>query len=752
MLDSDPETMELILRRRFAALFFLTCWFSGLAEAQSLSGFTRNDNIPVNGTSVPQTLAWAGGMNFLQYSEIDLDMDGTKDLFVFDRSGNKITTYLNLGTANQVSYVLAPQYVYRFPVLHDWAILRDYNCDGKEDIFTCTVAGFSVYQNTSTISAGLQFQLVESLVLTNRSPNSSNFMGNLYVSTIDIPAIRDVDGDNDLDVLTFSNGGTQVEYHKNMSMERYGVCDSIEYIVSTNCWGVFSENISNASVSLNQGCLPVPIAQLHDNIRSDERHSGSCLECINVDGDSLTDVLIGDVGSTHLMMLHNNGTINNALIDTYDGTYPSNSVPVNSDIFMCPAHIDVNNDGKRDVLVSPASPSASANKFSSYYYRNTGQDDSVVSLYVQDDFLQENMIDVGEGSYPVLFDFDSDGDKDLLIGNYGYYASTGQYPSKIALYTNSGNVNTPIFTFTTDDFASLYANSTSYSCMIPTFGDLDNDGDKDMIVGDLSGNIHYFKKTTGGPQNFTLFAANFGGIDAGDYAAPNLCDVNRDGRLDLLIGSMNGRVKYYENTGTVAAPVFTLMNTTFGGIDVRQPGWFSGYSTPHMVDDNGSYSLVVGSERGWLYKYDNIDGNLSGTFTLTDSMYISWREGGRTACAIGDINNDGLFDAIIGNYAGGVSLFMGDNNVSTANNSQTGIFTISIYPNPATNEFKIECRASNIPASAYSITDQSGREVKTGQLNSQLTSVDCSNLSNGMYFCTIIFVDGSRGTEKIMIE
>jgi hypothetical protein len=716
-----------------------------------LSGFTRNDNVTVTAASVVQPLAWAGGMNFLQYSEIDLDMDGTKDLFVFDRSGGKITTYINTGTANQVSYVLAPQYVYQFPLLHDWALLRDYNCDGKEDIFTCTVAGFAVYRNVSTTSSGLQFQLEEALVLTNRSPNSSNFMGNLYVSTIDIPAIRDIDGDNDLDVLTFSNGGTQVEYHKNMSMERYGVCDSIEYIVSSSCWGVFSENISNASVSLNQSCLPVPIAELHDQTREPVRHSGSCLECINIDGDSLTDVLIGDVGSTHLMMLHNNGTVGSAYIDTYDATYPSNSVAANADIFLCPSHIDVDNDGKRDVLVSPASPAASVNKYSSFFYRNTGADDSVVSIFVQDDFLQEHMIDVGEGAFPVLFDFDSDGDEDLLIGNYGYYTASGQYASKIALYTNTGNATSPQFSFTTDDFANLHLLQISYSCMVPTFGDLDNDGDKDMIIGDLSGNIHYYKKGAVGPQNFSLFAANFGGIDAGDFAAPDLVDVNRDGKLDLLVGGMNGRVKYYENTGSVTSPTFTLINSAFGGIDVRQPGWFSGFSVPRMVDENGDYSLVVGSERGWLYKYDNIDGNLSGNFTLTDSMYISWREGGRTSGAFADLNNDGLFDAVIGNYSGGVSLFYGDSNVSTSDNISEVQPAFEVYPVPAGKLLTIESSLS-FPAEKYSITDQCGRIVSEGAITSNKTEINCGELSAGVYLCTVHFSNGMRSSKTIIIE
>jgi hypothetical protein len=95
---------------------------------------------------------------------------------------------------------------------------------------------------------------------------------------------------------------------------------------------------------------------------------------------------------------------------------------------------------------------------------------------------------------------------------------------------------------------------------------------------------------------------------------------------------------------------------------------------------------------------------------------------------------------------------MGDNNVSTANNTQAGMNTIILYPNPASNEFIIECGTGNTRAHSYSITDYSGRVVQTGQLSSRLTAVDCSSLSNGMYFCTVIFEDGSRGSRKIMIE
>lgn len=728
----------------------VTLLFNGLIKAQMAMNFVRFDSVPVYANTQLLSMAWAGGMDMLQYSEIDLNQDGIKDLFVFDRSGNKITTYVNLGTANQVSYVLAPQYVYNFPVMHDWVLLRDYNCDGKEDIFTYSIAGFSIYENTSTVSSGLQFQLKELLVNTDRSPNSSHFIGNLYVSPIDLPAIRDLDGDGDLDILTFSNGGSQVEYHKNMSMERYGVCDSIEYIVQSNCWGKFSENASNASIIMNSGCLPVPLAPNGgDNLRLQVLHSGSCMECFNFDGDTVQDVLIGDVGSPHIVYVHNSTWPDSAIVDAWDSAYPAANIPVNVALFPCPAHIDVNNDGKRDLLFSPSAITYNANKFSSLYYKNTGSNSAVVANYQQNNFLQENMIDVGDGCYPVFYDYDLDGDLDLLIGNHGYYSATGPYQSKIALFSNSGGPTNPIFSLATDDFAGIFAANYGLMNMAPTFGDLDGDGDKDMLIGDFSGQVHFFRKGTG-PQNYTLVTANYQSIDVGDFAVPQLFDVNGDNKLDLLIGAKNGKISYFENTGTIAAPVFTLMSSNFGGVNVCEPAWYTGFATPVMFKDNGSRALIVGSQRGWIYRYDNIDGNLGGTFTLTDSQYVSWREGGNTMPAIGDVNGDGLYDVVIGNYAGGVSFFKGDNNVSTFNIDHNINDHVTVFPNPVNNDMTIETDFVN-SETKFSLSDAAGKIVRTGTMINRYTVVSCTDLAPGLY---ILFINTPSGiiTRKVIIN
>lgn len=299
----------------------------------------------------------------------------------------------------------------------------------------------------------------------------------------------------------------------------------------------------------------------------------------------------------------------------------------------------------------------------------------------------------------------------------------------------------PSYIFVTDDFANIYSTGSGISNLAPTFGDLDGDGDKDMLIGDFAGQLHLFTKGVG-PSNFTLTTSNYQGIDVGEFAAPQLIDVNRDNKLDLLVGEKSGRIYYYENTGTSAAPVFTLITATFGGVDVRAPGWYTGYSTPVLFEDNGVYAMIVGSQRGWIYRYDNIEGNLAGTFTLTDSLYVSWREGGNVSPAIADMDGDGWYDMIIGNYAGGVSYFRGDDGLSTHDAVTDNENALRVYPVPATEEINIEVGFNPGNNSTYTISDVSGKIVGGGKIVHQQTRVNVSNLNAGVYTVSILCPDG----------
>jgi hypothetical protein len=719
------------------------------------SQFMRYDSIPVFMGNSQMLFPWAGGMNFCQFSDIDLDQDGVKDLFVFDRTGNKITTYLNNGTPNQVDYSLAPQYVKQFPLLHDWALLRDYNCDGKLDIFTSSgslTPGIAVYENISNISSGLQFQLVTSSIQTDITPNSTHQVQSLFVSAVDIPAIRDIDNDGDLDILTFDGAGVHVELHRNMSVETSGNCSSLSFRLESQCWGEFAENTLNASLTLNDSCPP-PAMHLHQSQNArNSAHNGSCLECINTDGDNDQDILIGDLTSRYLAYGRNGGTPTYAKMDTVDTQYPFYDQSLDMRTFPCGYHVDVDNDGARDLIVSPNALNVSENFAGNWYYHNTGADDSVRLSYVKNDFLQSDMIEVGEGSFPRFFDYDSDGDEDLLIGNYGYYNSTGIYPGKIALYKNVGSASSPSYKFSTDDFAGIHATVSTIKAPVPAFGDIDGDGDADMIVGDALGQLSFFRKDPGPDDNFVFVQGNYMGIDVGSFATPQLVDVDRDGLLDLLIGGQNGFVRYYRNNGTASVPNLVLVSPMFGGVDVRLVGFVTGYSVPYLWNDDNGYVLLVGSERGFLFRYDNIDNNLAGTFSLTDSLYVSSVEGLRIAPWMADVDNDTLIDLVIGNYSGGVSMFKGSLiNGIVGEISPEPFF--SIYPNPASGTFTLSTSLpeKDLPAT-FRLVNVAGQEVLSKTISSSSEQIGISGIAPGLYIASVTAENGAVSHRRIVVR
>ena len=77
------------------SFYFLVLTFSSLTFGQF--GFERSMSIESFKDGDVQTFAWAGGMDYCQFSNIDLNFDGVQDLFVFDRTCNKTMTFLQMG-------------------------------------------------------------------------------------------------------------------------------------------------------------------------------------------------------------------------------------------------------------------------------------------------------------------------------------------------------------------------------------------------------------------------------------------------------------------------------------------------------------------------------------------------------------------------------------------------------------------------------------------------------------------------------
>jgi len=717
-------------------LFFIFCFSSSFSQMI----LNRDTSLTISENGSAFSSAFSGGINAGQFSEVDLNLDGTMDLVVFDKSGNKISPFIN----DNGNYVYAPIYRNNFPKVHDWMLLADYNCDGKNDIYTYSSGGMAIYENTSNTS--LSFSLVTPLVLSNYGANNLN----IYISPVDIPAIADIDYDGDLDILTFSILGGFVEYHKNMAMELTGNCDTVAFEFSESCWGLFYEGL-NSYILNCPNCQCPPIVN-PNTANSKQKHAGSTLLAIDIDNDNDMDLVLGDVSYNNLNLLINGGDNQNALMVSVDSVFPQNhSNTIAADMHVYPAsyYLDVTNDGVKDLIVTTNSQNNSENFESCWLYENAGQTNNPDFNFLQTNFMQSDMIDLGKSAFPTFYDYNNDSLLDLVVGNYGYHVAYNDPISSLALFENTGTKDIPKYDLIDRDWQWISTVNLNTNLNIPalnispTFGDLDADGDKDMLLGDADGKLHYFTNQAG---NFNITSPNYFSIDVGYFSQPQLVDVDRDGLLDIIIGEQDGSVNYCPNSGTATIAAFDTIIENWGGIDVDTNYISTGYSSPKLIDSNGVYQLFVGSYTGKIYQFTNIDGNLNGQFSPVYSTVANLWDGGKCAFALADINNDNQPEMILGNLSGGIAYFSSDtllNDTSTTNSLNHKQTNFSIYPNPASNKLTIESNEIGI----IKIKNLLGKTIYKAKKSNYLLEVNTSHFANGIY---ILQLNGM--SSKVLIQ
>ena len=775
-----------------------TCFtFFILTDLCSQINFIQSNDIQVIEDQDDYNLlnAWAGGMNFCQFSEIDINLDGEKDMFIFDRSGkngnqngNKIIPLIYNQSIQD--YVYMPEYIDNFPEgLKNWVLLIDYNQDGKEDIFTSVNNSIALFTNNSTDSLSFEF--------TKMLDSDAGFgPTNLYVSPVDLPAIIDVDNDCDIDILSFNPEGTNIYFHQNKSMELYNSCSTIDLYRTDNCWGKFQENFTDNSLTLN----------LDDNCQQTEPdqmrvHAGSTILALdlnpqNTETNSL-EVLLGDISYSNLVMVLNGGEPNEALMIDQDTNFPNYDNPVNLPLFPGSFYLDVNKDGLKDLLISPNGVNISENKNSCLYYKNISNqsDDLFFSEngqnmiqfeYIQNNFFSDEMIDVGSNSKPILFDLDNDGLLDLIIGNRGYY-DQANYNSRLSFYKNIGTENQPIFSkyynySINNDLGNLsqIGDTPAIESIHPTFGDVDLDGDVDLVFGDASGKVYiiYALNTeTNAEEPYPIYPSEinnlndltYTGIDVGSYATPQLIDLNRDGLLDLVIGERSGiddgiynGINYFENTGlNNNIPIFSDNTPIFenlidnndvnslGGINLMNPVYTTAYTTPHVFEYENNYHLAVGTENGQVHLFNNIENDLFGVYNSYTDNILKNINCVHSSITINDINNDGKPDLIRGNASGGLELFFGEN-FNLKNEEKSLIDYFKVFPNPSSGFIFIEqSKNRKLNVKIFSLTGQS---IKSFLLTEKKNYLNINNVNSGIYFLQIIDDNERTETKKIIIK
>src|SRR6478672_75208 len=142
--------------KQIFTLLFLA--ISTAAFAQHPYEFQQKNDIKlVVGTDTLRQ-PWVGGLNSPVFSTIKLNNDATEDLYVFDRNSKKSYTFLADNSSGTWQWKYAPEYEAYFPrEMVFWALLRDFDGDGKKDLFTGDQLGTWLYKNNTTASGPLTF-------------------------------------------------------------------------------------------------------------------------------------------------------------------------------------------------------------------------------------------------------------------------------------------------------------------------------------------------------------------------------------------------------------------------------------------------------------------------------------------------------------------------------------------------------------------------------------------------------------------
>ncbi len=464
-LDGDGDLDALIGNKYGTLIFFRN---TGTATSPAFQGQTTNP-FGLKTVKVDATPAF-----------VDLDGDGDLDSLTGDDYGNMFFAR-NTGTVSSPAFASPTANPFG---LADVGFLAtptfvDVDGDGDFDAFVGEATGNTIFfENTG-----------DAISPAFRAPSTNPF-GLANVGYDARPMFADIDGDGDIDAFVGDGDGDVVFFES-------------------------TQHAQPSAVFLPASVNPFGLTKVT---------SYAAVTWIDIDGNGRGDLFVGSATGETSFFRNTGSALGPAFSAASADPFGFQDVGNRA----TPAFADLDANGRIDAFVGEASGTT-------FLFRNTGTAASPAFA-----FLSSNPFGLSTvGAHPVLAfaDLDGDGDLDLLVG-----VASGD----IWRLANSGTATSPAFGAPAMNALGL-ANVGSYAA--PALVDIDGDGDLDGVVWTASGGARLFVNTGSAvsPSFVVRPADPFGASTEAAFGVPTFADLDDDGDLDALVGDSAGDTVLYLN-------------------------------------------------------------------------------------------------------------------------------------------------------------------------------------------------------------